>query len=650
MPPKKAALHTLRQAVPTVPPVWAVRTNTDVPPSAAQAWTPYSPVDSDAIERAYQSLKTASVSHGKYRVDTRQMRQFSATEALKQREVRRFSGSDALAAAVGKRRFCDDDAAGTGVRHIATGALVIETSETEDDEPGGQLAAPPQKKTRTEHINSSLLRSAPTTGSARTGSSDGTVTASDRSPLSRRASSASGVTNRSTIAQLPGSQTQQDPLNLLAVADTAKIPQKKIANAGVVWSRGSGGSFRVFLPEDTASVTHETMSTISEVLSNAEPISRLPLSFAAEKMHPATRNWLRLLGRKDGESGTFITLTTPLSDIPAAKRVPLTGGHTATAGELKQLANSAVITFVGKKPRSILRSCTDSSLSNSVTDEDYLQTQKLMVSGPVKVLYDSNYDCIKASSLPSIITCSIPGINFAYSATDSAAFTKLVEPDPDDDEEPMARARRRRVLDKDKAMKRMECIWDHVLRVLDEVHGVEYAVLCAIGCGAFKGSFGSLIPRLWAASLHRVLSASSKPFKNLKAVFVSLPTFADDNNFSPFAAVIENALKGQSGLGLRLPLVLMEDASMMAIACHIARAGPSSSSSAKTIARVGILNPSDVQAIRHGWIGMYWDGGHIALEELMALQTTMLTHHVGLNRDLFLNADRWVRSSSLDDA
>ena len=65
---------------------------------------------------------------------------------------------------------------------------------------------------------------------------------------------------------------------------------------------------------------------------------------------------------------------------------------------------------------------------------------------------------------------------------------------------------------------------------------------------------------------------------------------------------------------------------MMSLALQIAR---------ELRLRLGIMNPSDVVALRRGNIGMYWDGGHVALEEVMAVQTTILLHHRGVNPTLF---------------
>ena len=63
---------------------------------------------------------------------------------------------------------------------------------------------------------------------------------------------------------------------------------------------------------------------------------------------------------------------------------------------------------------------------------------------------------------------------------------------------------------------------------------------------------------------------------------------------------------------------------------------------------VGLLNPSDPLALQAGYLGMFFvrrdshhsvppvfDNGNIALEEFIALQTTLLLHHKGANPDLY---------------
>ena len=50
--------------------------------------------------------------------------------------------------------------------------------------------------------------------------------------------------------------------------------------------------------------------------------------------------------------------------------------------------------------------------------------------------------------------------------------------------------------------------------------------------------------------------------------------------------------------------------------------------------RSGILNPADAEAVRNGRMGMYWTGYHIALEELVAVQTTLLLQNIDVNPDM----------------
>lgn len=63
---------------------------------------------------------------------------------------------------------------------------------------------------------------------------------------------------------------------------------------------------------------------------------------------------------------------------------------------------------------------------------------------------------------------------------------------------------------------------------------------------------------------------------------------------------------------------------------------------------VGMLNPSDVEATRLGRIGMYFEGGHIALEEYIAVSTTVLTMNRYVNPDLWNNPMRH-HAIKLDD-
>jgi hypothetical protein len=59
--------------------------------------------------------------------------------------------------------------------------------------------------------------------------------------------------------------------------------------------------------------------------------------------------------------------------------------------------------------------------------------------------------------------------------------------------------------------------------------------------------------------------------------------------------------------------------------------------------RAGIVNPSDVVALRTGSMGMLWDSGDVALEEVLFTQLLLCIHHRDLNGELY-DAKRTVVS------
>ena len=83
-----------------------------------------------------------------------------------------------------------------------------------------------------------------------------------------------------------------------------------------------------------------------------------------------------------------------------------------------------------------------------------------------------------------------------------------------------------------------------------------------------------------------------------------------------------------------VPVLFDSHAGMVQIAEWLAQLRP--------LRRVGLLNPSDVQAVSQGKIGMFWYSGDVALEEILALSTTVLFQHVDLNPDLWKNPQRHV--------
>lgn len=152
--------------------------------------------------------------------------------------------------------------------------------------------------------------------------------------------------------------------------------------------------------------------------------------------------------------------------------------------------------------------------------------------------------------------------------------------------------------------------------------GVTLPVLSAIGCGIFADGIAE-VPRLYARSLRRLLCTENYQFG---AVCLCLP---GPVNFDAFAA--EFAATGPDTW--RCPVTLVRNRSAVTLADQLARQpeGP----------QPGLLNPSDPLAVRAGYVGMFWDGGaSIGMEELLAVQTTLLTQHKGPNPDLWQDACR----------
>ena len=351
---------------------------------------------------------------------------------------------------------------------------------------------------------------------------------------------------------------------------------------------------------------------VKNLISSVPDMSTMSLATAADKMRRPTRWWLGQLGRPRSDKGLELNMPAPIDLLVQTADVKLSEKFQCQVQQLVKLADAALVTSAGPLPKKLLLPYTEKDFAGTkMPAAEQTASQLLMISGPVYILYDGSYNAIPDP--PVVTLCSIPGINFAYSSADIDMFTTREEADGP------------RVIDKVAALTRMKSIWSHVLTVLDTIQKVEYPVLCGIGCGAFKGKYGSQVPRLWASALAHELQY--RKFTNISAVFISLPTFGTDNNYAPFKMVLSKAHEEKAFM---TPAIVVEDASMMDIAIQLSR----------NKKRTGILNPSDVQALRHGWIGMYWDDGHIALEEIIGMQTTALLQHVGLNPKLYTDETR----------
>eukprot|EP01064_Diplonema_japonicum_P004437 TRINITY_DN1288_c3_g1_i1.p1 TRINITY_DN1288_c3_g1~~TRINITY_DN1288_c3_g1_i1.p1 ORF type:complete len:485 (+),score=71.15 TRINITY_DN1288_c3_g1_i1:59-1513(+) len=364
---------------------------------------------------------------------------------------------------------------------------------------------------------------------------------------------------------------------------------------------------KITLPDDETQVmtfgarklNKKTIAVISSLLEECPRITRIPLASAANRMLSHVREWLIALGRRPAESGMKIQLKNQM-DLDDDTELNIGKKFKLNCGDAQKLKNAAKITVVSGG----LSDGPETTIlppKHVLTPLEHVESKQVMVSGPVYITFDNQYR--SKSQTNTVLACSIPGINFEYSQEDLGYFCTT-------------EGTKRKHLNEKIVTKTMKEVWSHALTVMAG-EGVKYPVLCAIGCGEFKGKFPN-VPKLWASTLFDVLAAN--PGFGFDCVLVSLPTFGEDN-FSIFSS----SFNSKDEAHLPCPVVMVEDYSMVTLADELASSGHASS----------LLNPSDVEAVRKGYIGMYWDGGHIALEELLALQTTLLLHHRGLNKALW---------------
>jgi len=363
-------------------------------------------------------------------------------------------------------------------------------------------------------------------------------------------------------------------------------------------------------------LTPAAATVLRDAFDSVPEICRWPLATQATRMHGRVCAFLQTLGRPADESGMEIT-GVRLEALGAETPYHCGVGFALSGADIRSLADAAVVTYAADRftPERLFQYLDDADLP----PEAQRDAQHVAISGPVHVIFSPDFRPQPPAPLP-ITAVSIAGINFAYSPVDRDAFTREATPESDDDGASSSPVIRRLVVNEAPAVLRMMEILHHAFLAFQRAN-VTYPCLNAIGCGAFKGPFNR-VPHLWARAACELLQRHSYGFA---AVLYSLPTFGDDH-FTVFRRVFA------AGSGLRSCVVLVEDKGMIAFADHFARHGH----------RAGILNPSDAVAVRQGYIGMYWDGGHVALEELLAMQTTLLLQHKGVNPALYRDPTRWV--------
>eukprot|EP01064_Diplonema_japonicum_P015597 TRINITY_DN2332_c0_g1_i1.p1 TRINITY_DN2332_c0_g1~~TRINITY_DN2332_c0_g1_i1.p1 ORF type:complete len:510 (+),score=80.23 TRINITY_DN2332_c0_g1_i1:23-1531(+) len=334
--------------------------------------------------------------------------------------------------------------------------------------------------------------------------------------------------------------------------------------------------------------------TVLEIISSLPDIENVSLDQAGVRMRGPMRAFLHSLGRKKDEDGSTtcsITLDKPLQSISNSDEFKISKQFKITGKQLKTLAGTASITTVFKMVR------RGPYVKGTLTKNEEHEAHSTAVSGMVLPIFDNSYRSRENNGKP-FYCVSIPGLNFKYSASDVEHFTT-----------------KGKTIDKPAALRKMREIWAHTLHLMSQKN-VKWPVLCAIGCGAFKGPFDE-VPSLWAAALADQLCGVAYPFDG---VILSLPSFGKEDNFSEFQKVLQS-VEGS----LQTGVILTAKKAMITVASALAENDLPS----------GMLNPSDVQAVRNGKIGMFWDGGHTALEEILAMQTTLLLQHIGISPEIW---------------
>ena len=125
----------------------------------------------------------------------------------------------------------------------------------------------------------------------------------------------------------------------------------------------------------------------------------------------------------------------------------------------------------------------------------------------------------------------------------------------------------------------------------------------------------------YARALRAVLARRAYP--HLRGVAVAVPgyTDADCGVRAAYAAALGDP-DGPAPLSVPVLLSGIHDAVDLADRCARDHRNVT----------VGLVNPASALAVRAGYLGMHWDGGGpVGHEELLALRTTLLAAHVGLD-------------------
>ena len=328
---------------------------------------------------------------------------------------------------------------------------------------------------------------------------------------------------------------------------------------------------------DVALVDNRSQRFLANTLARAEERSQENLKKQWRRLYKRTESWVRHLGL-NCRVARIHSVRFPDSDIRIHPTTLYTWGDgiQLTGSEILQLMNRTRITFLSPYMR------------QRDADNHDGDAHLMAVSGPVYVLAD---DHGKALSKDRPLLCvSVAGLNLASSLEDRTRFLRSTP--------------RGMVINR-LGVQRIRLIWHHALVLFQEA-SVEFPVLCAIG--AAEDTID--VANTYATALVDQLSRCSY---GTRAVCVSLP---DPDDYRSFRAVLR-----RRRIQLKTTVLLTTVHSMVGLAREFSVAGRST----------GILNPSDAQAIRQGSLGMHWRGHRVAMQELLAVQTTLLLQHIDVN-------------------
>jgi hypothetical protein len=342
----------------------------------------------------------------------------------------------------------------------------------------------------------------------------------------------------------------------------------------------------------------------STTLLNAEPKSGDPLRIQWSTMYRPMLEFLTSLGANFAKvtkrsirfNGSGVSID-PAKEYKCGSAFTLDGDSIITAMDV------TVISYIqGHLSEEEARMHIGKSENAKLPGIDFSNGQLMAVTGPVWFVADDGATSIPRED-PPVVCVSIPGINLNYSPEDQEMFGENIG----GEFHRMNKA----------GVGRVRLIWHHALYMFEQ-YKVMCPVLCAIGCGIFAENTEG-VPDVYANALVDVLKRYRGSFE---CIFVSL---VNGDHFRTFRDVFKKRIAE-----VHVTVAFTMGHGMTGLARSLTEKKRTA----------GILNPSDAEAVRKGCMGMYLHGKHIALEEVIAVQTTLMLQHIDMNKRLWYDPKR----------